>query len=38
MAIADYFTDILSQFPNARPLMQGGQKAVFLVEHEKYGV
>lgn len=37
MAIADNFADILALYPNAIPLKEGGQKAVFLIEHPKYG-
>ncbi len=37
MEIADKFTDILSLYPSASPMKQGGQKAVFLINHKDFG-
>jgi len=37
MGIADNFTDILSLYPSAAPIKQGGQKAVFLIDHQDLG-
>lgn len=37
MGIAENFQDILATFPDAQLLKEGGQKAVFLITHPKYG-
>ena len=37
MSIAEHFTDILNKFPDATLLKEGGQKAVFLINHLTYG-
>lgn len=36
MQMADNFSDILSLYPNASPIKQGGQKSVFLITHQSF--
>lgn len=37
MAIADNFKDVLLLYPGSKLLKEGGQKAVFLINHKDYG-
>ncbi len=37
MGMAENFQDILSTFPDAQLLKEGGQKAAFLISHPEYG-
>lgn len=37
MGMAENFRDILSTFPDAQLLKEGGQKAAFLISHPEYG-
>lgn len=37
MQMANHFADILSLYPNASPIKQGGQKSVFLINHQNFG-
>lgn len=37
MGINEHFFDVLSVFPDAQLIKEGGQKAVFLINHPSYG-
>ena len=37
MGIAENFCDILAMYPDAKPIKEGGQKAVFLINHPDFG-